>query len=649
MKLDQLKEIKRLIIYFFYDKDGIVDRYVPYMLEDLNKNCSELFVVCNGVLMPEGRKKIAEITPHILVRDNVGFDVWAYKTALEQYGWDKLAEYDEVVMMNHTIMGPVYPFAEMFGEMDKRDVDFWGITKYHEYRDRDPFGTISYGYIPEHIQSHFIAVRNPMLTSKEYRDYWDNRPEITCYGDAVGKHEAIFTKSFHDKGFSWDVYVDTSDLEGNNLCPLIFCPKKLIEEKRCPILKRRSFFHNYYDFQRITVGEQGRELMDFLRDHTEYDTGLIWENALRTTDMCDIKRNLDLDYILPNDVTVEKPVQRKIALAMHIYFEDMVEYCYQYAQSMPPYSDILITTDSAEKKEVIEKTFTKGNWAKVTVIEIENRGRDVSALLIGLAPYLDQYDYVCFMHDKKVTQLREAIAGVTFSERCFRNLLGSKDMVNNILALLDKEPNMGLLCPPPPNFGDYYRTVGGEWGENFDRAKELSEKLKLKAPIHADKPPVAPLGTMFWFRPKALEKLLHRKWQYSDFPKEPNNTDGTILHSIERLYPYVAQDAGYYSAWVLSTQYARSEWNNLEFSLRELNVRLLKLICYSNLQGLLEYLDYQIYCQEHNQTPQSTGVDLTVPSARILVKRSIKEKIPKPIWKMMKRIYHFFGGKKWVG
>lgn len=31
------EKIKRLAIYFFYDKDGIVDDYIPYMLNDLKK------------------------------------------------------------------------------------------------------------------------------------------------------------------------------------------------------------------------------------------------------------------------------------------------------------------------------------------------------------------------------------------------------------------------------------------------------------------------------------------------------------------------------------------------------------------------------------------------------------------------------------
>ena len=44
-------------------------------------------------------------------------------------GWEKLREYDEVVMFIFTIMGPLYPFKTMFDEMSSRDVDFWGITR----------------------------------------------------------------------------------------------------------------------------------------------------------------------------------------------------------------------------------------------------------------------------------------------------------------------------------------------------------------------------------------------------------------------------------------------------------------------------------------------------------------------------------------
>lgn len=168
MLLATKKNINRLGIFFFYDKDGIVDDYITYMLEDMKKNVSDLLVVCNGKVTPEGRQKLQDITDDVIVRENTGFDVWAYKEGMQYYGWDKLSFYDEVILFNFTIFGPLYPFKEMFDEMDQRDLDFWGITTYHG-APYDPFGKIKYGYLPEHIQSHFIVVRNDMLVSYEFK------------------------------------------------------------------------------------------------------------------------------------------------------------------------------------------------------------------------------------------------------------------------------------------------------------------------------------------------------------------------------------------------------------------------------------------------------------------------------------------------
>jgi rhamnosyltransferase len=349
MRLDGKKKIKRLVIYFFYDADGIVDRYVPYMLEDINRNCSELFVIVNGKLTKEGRETFLKLTPNLMVRENVGFDVWAYKTALEHYGWDKLAEYDEVIMMNHTIMGPIYPFSEMFEEMNKRDLDFWGITEHHKIAF-DPFGTVSYGYVPEHIQSHFIAVRKLMLKSLEFKNYWETRPKIESYNDAIGKHEAIFTKFFGDAGFVWECYVDAEELKDYTTYPLTMMPRELLEKYRCPIIKRRSFFHDYNEFLLSSLGNQGKEIIDYLTNNTDYDVGMIWENILRSCHMADIHKCMNLSFVLPKEAVQKKSAVHKVALVIHEYFDDLIDYCFKYALSMPEESDIFITTNSEKER-----------------------------------------------------------------------------------------------------------------------------------------------------------------------------------------------------------------------------------------------------------------------------------------------------------
>ena len=108
----------RLGLFLFYDSEGIVDDYVTYMLEDMMKNLSHLCILVNGDLTSEGRKAFEKFTDHILVRSNRGFDVGAWKDAMiDEFGFEKLEEFDEVILFNDSFFGPVYPFKEMFDEI----------------------------------------------------------------------------------------------------------------------------------------------------------------------------------------------------------------------------------------------------------------------------------------------------------------------------------------------------------------------------------------------------------------------------------------------------------------------------------------------------------------------------------------------------
>lgn len=368
----------------------------------------------------------------------------------------------------------------------------------------------------------------------------------------------------------------------------------MIRERKCPFFNRRSFFTDRSEFLKYSSGTQGSELMRFFREETDYDVGMIWENLLRTTHLSAIKDCLGLNYILSSNHSPEIAVSKKIALVLHIYYEDLIEYCYHYALSMPTYSDVFITVGSNRLQMLVERCFLKGPWNSVKIVKVQNRGRDISSLLVGVAPFLLDYDLVCFVHDKKVTQLDEGIIGHAFSERCFQNVLGSSTLVNNILNLFNNEPYLGLLCPPPPNFACYYPTLGIEWGTNYTQTLALANRLNISCPIDSTNEPIAPLGTMFWFRPIALKLLLDQSWHYEDFPQEPNDADGTLLHAIERLYPFVAQNTGYYSAWVLNDSYAQNEWTNLSYMLRNINVEAFHCFGASSHNVLIHRLSHPV-------------------------------------------------------
>lgn len=565
--------MKRLGIFFFYDRDGIVDRYIPVMLDDLCKNLERLVVVVNGKLTDRGRDILNRFSNEIIVRENEGLDVWAYKTALEYVGYDHLVDFDEVVMFNHTMMGPVYPFSEMFQSMSAKELDFWGISEFYQ-TDFDPFGTMKDGYIPNHIQSYFMVIRRSLAGTKDFIEYWKNMPMIHGYLDSISRYETQFTKTFEDLGYRWGVYLDAEEYKSYTYQPIVSMPKEMIEKYHSPIFKRRTFMQDYNVVLNESTGEAAFELWEYLKDHTNYDLNLIWENILRLENMAVLKRNLHWNYFLPSDIEKTKDAgkQDRIALFMHIYFKDTIDQCRHYATSMPENADIYVTTNTDEQKDEIEKKFGTIPCHKLEVKVVPNSGRDIGPFLVEVQKHLDEYDIICHVHDKKAGQVKPGSVGLSFAYKCFENVLGNSIYVSNIIDTFHKNPRAGVLMPPPPNHADYYITLGLEWGLNYQNTVDLMKDLKITAPIRPDCEPIAPLGSYFWARTEAIRPVFANKtWTYDDFPKEPLADDGTLLHAIERIYPFAAQSAGYYAGWIMTDTGSAMEVTNLNFMLHELN------------------------------------------------------------------------------
>ena len=617
------QEINRLAIYFFYDVEGIVDGYIPYLLRDLKNNVSRLLIVCNGSLTDVGKAELEKITPDILVRENQGFDVWAYKAGLEHYGWEGLKDLDELVLLNFTLMGPLTPFAAMFEEMDQRDVDFWGITT-HAKVGFDPFGKSKYGYIPLHLQSHFIAVRKKMLQSPEFKEYWDERPMVNTYEEAVCWHELIFTKDFADKGFTWQAYVDTAGMEGYAANPITLAPVELIKNKKCPVFKKRSFYHNYQEFLSLSVGNASLDLFEYIRDHTNYDIDMIWETLLRTQHLADIKNCLHLNYILPSEpLGSGSTFTRKIALVMQLSDILSIDFYFQYARSIPRNADVYILTDTQEKKNRILSVFEALGVHRL-VVQAANDLQQNSIPLTHWGNELLAYDYVCFVHDKKSFQADWGIQADSLLYQCYENLLKSPALVENILHLFEKNPRLGLLMPPPAGFDDHYSTYGFSWGNNFPAVEQLADELGLRVPLSQAKEPVAPLENMFWFRPAALKKLFECK--HSKSGKE------TFSSVFQYIYPFVAQQAGYYSAWVLADSFARIDVTNKSFMLAEINKRASPIYGRNSHYGL-------VITMQSTLADGSAGRN-TDRALKALLLQRLKRASPAGVWNFLRKLYY---------
>lgn len=560
---------QRLGIYCFYDKYGHAASFIKTFLDDLMDNLDDLVVVVNGQLSDQARQLFSEYTKTIIVRENKGLDVAAYKQAILTLGWEKLESYDEVICLNDTVMGPVYPFREMFACMDRKDVDFWGITAYAGE-------TVDKEQIPTHLQAYWHAYRRSLVSSPAFHEYWETMPLWKDYAEVTRKHEMTFTKHFTDLGFTWASYIDWRKYQGYSSYPLLYMPMQIVRDDRCPIFKRRSFFVDYSAYFDQTAGQPALDLYEYLRDHTDYDVDMIWDAILPSYNIDDIRKAMHLDYVLPsqaiNPQTHDRP---RSAFIYHVYFMDLLEDTCHYIASLPEETDLYITSTEDKIPQIREYMQQHGISHQATFIPVINRGRDVSALLVAACPVVlsGKYDVIGFAHDKKSSQNQEnghhGTESQGFAYKLMENTLGSEAYVKNILTLFAENPRLGQVTPPPPYHALYFaHTIPHDWGANYGITKELLEdRLGIHVPLSPTKPTASAMGSCYWFRVEALKPLFEYGWKYEDFlPEGQMGEDGTISHAIERANGYICQSRGYYPAWVLSDRYARIEVDSLFYT-----------------------------------------------------------------------------------
>lgn len=270
----------------------------------------------------------------------------------------------------------------------------------------------------------------------------------------------------------------------------------------------------------------------------------------------DMRKERNLYFLLSEKIKMNSShIKCSSAVIIFLYYEESLNRYLTYIDNIVSSIDIYIVSNNIDIYGDILR-YIKKSRKQIQLIRSENRGRDVSALLIECVDILQNYKYICFVHDKKRKDYISEDAFELWMDNLWGNTLGSKVYISNVLHLLESRKEIGLLVPPEP-IGTFSPFLYGEnvWGMNFEMTQQLAEELNLKCRIDMDRPPIT-LGMCFWARSCALEKLFKRKWEYDDFEKEPLKDDGTISHAIERILGYVVQDVGCLTGTIMRISYA---------------------------------------------------------------------------------------------
>lgn len=557
MKLEK-EHVRRCAIFLFFDTEGIVDDYVIKILDGLRPRVEHILTICNGYVNAEGRQKLKDASDDFYCRANLGLDVGGYREGLFYLGFKKLAEFDELIMLNYTFFGPVYPFEEMFDAMKERDVDFWGITKHHRV-DPDPFGVIPYGYLPEHIQSFFLVLRPSLFLSYQYKDFIFNMKNPQTYTESIVGYETIFTKYFSDEGFRWDVYVNTEEYEGYSYCPNTFYIKELLEEKRCPIIKRRSFFTDYMDFLLNTCGEPSVKLLDFMREHCEYDENLIWDNILRLENHSEVHQDMHFNYALPVWGSAYIPERGRSVLCILVESVRRIRWYHRYLKQIPDWTDCCVIG----KKELCQEAVRylgASALSHLKIVELETFSYRQALIAASECAAGYQMSGILLLAD--VEKAPPYSNEVSHQYADWENMLGTEEYLANLSEVFEKNPRLGMLIPPVPDYGTWFAKMEDGWMGRYSQLCALLEQWKVKANHRKASEPLVPAGGSFWIRSRFLIQI--GEWLRNtgeDFDTE------TVLLAM----PFAVQSLGAYTGVAYSDRYLPVMITNQDYRMRANN------------------------------------------------------------------------------
>jgi rhamnosyltransferase len=245
----------------------------------------------------------------------------------------------------------------------------------------------------------------------------------------------------------------------------------------------------------------------------------------------------------------ERPrAAHRVAVLAHVYYPDLLDEILACWRACPPGTGLLLTTIPQHEAEL--RTLTAG-IGHVEIYVQDNRGRDIAPFLRVLnSGALAGYDAVLKLHTKRSPHL---LSGARRRRLLYTALAGNRLQVERVLARFDA-PDTGVV-----GFAPSYRDTPFYWWTNKPRVTELCARMQPPAPVACS----FFEGSMFWFRPMALEPLRRLDLASEDFEVVAGQLDGGLHHAVERVFNLAAAAAGYNvlsdsGRLLFSTQHARA-------------------------------------------------------------------------------------------
>lgn len=629
----------RVLIYFFYDEAGIVDDYAVYFLKELTKVTGKSIAVVNGFLTTASRRKLENVVDEVICRENKGYDSWAYKEAIEHLGWEHLAEFDELLMVNYTLFGPFYPFEKVFEKMEASDADFWGLQRSYEKPDMKFIGgkKTVHGYMPEFPLSSFWVIRERLLHSYEFKHYWGTLHEIKDYTDACLYHEPVFAKNMCDFGFTMDTFL--SEAERNfSINPTIDNIYHQVVVEKLPVIRRRTFF-NAVDpcFDEGFSNDLSRTLK-YVEENYDYDINLIHQNLLRTCTMYDLQNRMIGTHILCEQYPVSSVgLLKEVAAAIVVHSISWIKEIESYLISLDSASSVTLFAGKELESELNQ--YAESINLSAEKIFVDNSIENIKTYALNEVCHKN-CKYIYFICENERIG-RNEIENRNHINRYVGSFLQNTNTFYHAVSLLEINTALGILANTPSFHNVLYNKLGTIWNGNFPQIKNWMEENNITIPIAIEKMPVCSYNSSFLCRKEALSGI--ERITYSSIDSFKDETLGICVALL-------AQQNNFYTAYALNQEQAKVDLTVKEIMLGRINAEVYKKykrsLHFRKLLSVISAPDKTVaakpvvkYVEKIVEKPMRINPEEyleTLPTG-MLVKKLVKKIIPKGFWNILRK------------
>lgn len=244
---------ENLCIFVNFDKKSKLHKYVINYLIDLRENFDIIFVSTSEQLGEDHKaiEKLKSITKKIIIRENEGYDFGSWRLGLESIK-DEIHNYENLLLCNDSVYGPIYKTNEMLDFFKKSDLDIMGATSSFE--------------VQYHIQSFFVLYNRKTFLSKTFERLWNSIRHHKDKWEIVNNYEIGFSQTFINLGYKVGAYCSAENYPLVNIAHVFW--KDLIKKNRFPFIKIELLRDN-------PTGVDISDWREVIKKNSNYDINLI--------------------------------------------------------------------------------------------------------------------------------------------------------------------------------------------------------------------------------------------------------------------------------------------------------------------------------------------------------------------------------------